>query len=665
MESLDIDTLSSLLTHLSHLTDLSIALYGKSGNIVVPPVKEDRLLSVIKSTAKGRVEFQEFVKTSIEKAIHSNTVSIFKCPTGQCHFFVPFRVDNSILIIKGSSIYLSLEDFENFYKKEGSSYGLLPYKMKSWYPDIRIDSHSNIQDTARYIGSIFNLVLKSNHKGRLNEKRFRLMKIVISLLSDIKLDKPTEEFYDLILDIILFLFNADSASILIKDKDMFIPKKSAGRLKDQVQSIPIKATGIISSVLKKQGPIFSESAMDLLRLGFTEEVTSIYAFPILSENVVVGILNIFNSDIPHEEADIIMEICRVTGFVLRLMELHCFYDKYIKEIDVLNTAKARITPLKEPDMLYEAILDVSVHLADAEKGSLMLADEGTSFLTVKAAKGIHKRLLGEIKIKVGEGIAGWVFREGTPLMVDDIEKLELGLSRRRPKYRTGSFISIPLKIGEQTLGVLNISDKITGKVFSEGDMVLLKSFASFATIALERSIYYSLAGHLKELSITDSLTGLFNRRYFEERFFEEIQRSKRHNLSFSLAMIDIDDFKLFNDSEGHLAGDEVLKQVANIAKDSLRIIDVIARFGGEEFAVIMPQTEKDEALLVTERIRKSVGGSLRRTWNVFPKDCITVSIGIASFPYDGTNRKDLIQNADKALYKAKMRGKNRTVLWAN
>jgi diguanylate cyclase (GGDEF)-like protein len=295
----------------------------------------------------------------------------------------------------------------------------------------------------------------------------------------------------------------------------------------------------------------------------------------------------------------------------------------------------------------------------------MIVDDDTSCLTVKAAKGIHKMLQSEIKIKAGEGISGWVFREGMPLIVDDIEKHEWGSPVKRSKYRTGSFMSIPLKLGEKTIGVLNISDKITGAVFSEQDMVLLRSFASFASIALERSSYYSLAGHLKELSITDPLTGLFNRRYFDERFFEEIQRSKRHSLSFSLAMIDIDDFKLFNDTEGHLAGDEILKNIANIAKDSLRIIDVIARFGGEEFAVIMPQTDKDEAFMVTERIRKSIVEYLPRTWNVFPNDAITISIGIASFPSDGNDRKSLIRNADKALYTAKIKGKDRTVVWAD
>jgi diguanylate cyclase (GGDEF)-like protein len=384
-------------------------------------------------------------------------------------------------------------------------------------------------------------------------------------------------------------------------------------------------------------------------------------FPILSEDNVSAILNIFNTDIRQEDAGVISEICCMAGFVVTVMDLQDIYTKSLKEIDSLNAAASHLTSVREPDMLYEVILDTSVNLTSAERGSLMLVDGESPYLTVKAARGINRRLLDEIKIRPGEGIAGKVFMDGLPVKVDDMEKNEWGFLSR-PKYSTSSFISVPLKIGDKSIGVLNISDKITREAFSDEDLVLLRSFASYASIALERSTYYSLAGHLKELSITDSLTGLFNRRYFEERFFEELHRSARHNLSFSLAMIDIDDFKLFNDSEGHLAGDEMLKCIANIAKDSLRVIDVIARIGGEEFSVIMPQTEKDEAVLVAERIRSSLRELLPRTWKNFPKDTITVSIGIATFPHDGRERKELIRNADKALYAAKMEGKDRTVL---
>ena len=495
----------------------------------------------------------------------------------------------------------------------------------------------------------------------MNEKRYRLLKTILAMIPEITPDKNTAEVYGMLADILLFFFHAESISVMAKDADTFRPLKAAGRFKEHLQALPFQTTGLIARVVEYRKPSYSEESMDILRLGLPDEVTSLHVFPVLQEGKVAGLVNMFNCVLHREETDIIADLCRLTGSLLGFIELKDLCKKCLREIDVLNAAAIRLITVKEPDMLYEAILDTSVRITGAEKGSLMLVDD-TSSLTIKAAKGINKRLLGDIRIQSGEGIAGWVLREGAPLFIDDIERNENGF-HRRPKYRTGSFISIPLKIGEETIGVLNISDKITGEVFSEDDLSLLRSFASYASIALERSTYYSLAGQLKELSITDSLTGLFNRRYFEERFIEELHRSGRHGLSFSLAMIDIDDFKLFNDTEGHLAGDEVLKYIANSAKECLRVIDVIARFGGEEFAVIMPQTEKDEAFLVAERIRNTVKEQFPCARTAFPRDFITVSIGISTFPHDGKERKELIRHADKALYRAKMEGKDRTIPW--
>lgn len=688
LELIDINNLSFLQTQISNLTGFSISIYGERGNIILPPLREDKLLSVIKSSPKGRDEYEDFVKKNIEKVIQRRDISIIKGPAGQYHFFIPVRVDpvrnilsngvdNSFafppqadlcgLVITGS-VYLSSKDFEDFYIRDVQSYGLPSNQLKAYAQEIIIRDYAAIQETARHIQSIFNLLIKCSFEGSLNEKRYRLTKTIFSLISDIGLNKQTDEVYDILVDIPIFLFNADSISVMIRDNDPesssgFRPRRIAGRLKEHLQSVSLKVTGIISEAVERKKPLYSENMMEILRLGLSDEITAIYVFPIAAKEEVTGLLCIFNSTLTQEDADIISELCRITGFILRLVELQGIYEKCMKDINLLNMAATRLHPIKEPEMLYETIVDTSVHLTDAERGSLMLAEEDTSYLTIKAARGINKRLLGEIRVKAGEGIAGVVFKEGTPLIVDDMEKDERILLRKRPNYRTGSFISIPLKIGDGTIGVLNISDKITGTVFSEEDLNILRSFASYASIALERSMYWSLAGHLKELSITDSLTGLFNRRYFEERFFEELQRSERHSLSFSLAMLDIDDFKLFNDTEGHLAGDEVLKNIANIAKESVRVIDVIARFGGEEFAVIMPQTEKDEAYLVAERIRRSIKEQLRRTWKAFPRDSMTISIGVATFPSDGRDRKELIRNADRALYRGKMEGKDRTVLW--
>ena len=665
LETINTNNLSSVLSHLAKLTGIPLSVYGGKGDIIIPSVSEDKFLSAFRTSPKGRDEHESFLKSCIEKAVQKKDISILRSPTGQHHFFIPISINGLILIIAGGGIYLSSKEFEDFYLKDGQSYGLQPGQFKYWSQEVIIKDYANLNEATKHIQTLFNLFLKYKYEGNLSEKRYKLTKTILSLISDIEFDKRIDGVYDILTDILLFLFNTDSVSVMVKDNDVFRPLKTAGRLKGQLQERSLKVTGILYEIVEKQKPIYSEAMIDLLRLGLPDEITTIYAFPIILKDHVARLLGIFNSPISQEDADIISELCKVVGFILGLIELHDIYDKRKKDIEVLNVVTTRLNEVKEPEMLYETIVDISVHLTDAERGSLMLLEEGTPYLAIKAAKGINKKLFKEMKIKVGEGVAGKVFYEGIPLIVYDIERNERVLpSRRRPSYRTGSFISIPLKIGAKKIGVLNISDKITGQVFSEEDLSLLHSFASYASIALERSMYYSLVGRLKELSITDSLTGLFNRRYFEERFFEELQRSERHNLSFSLAMIDIDDFKLFNDTEGHLAGDEVLKNIANIAKESTRVIDIISRFGGEEFAIIMPQTEKDEAFFVGERIRKSAKEQLLHTWKTFPKENITITVGVATFPSDGRGMKELIRNADKALYKGKKEGKDKTVLYS-
>ncbi len=662
MEYLDIDALAPLQRNLASLSGLYLALYGERGNLILPPSNENALLMSLRGAPTARDEYREFLQASMKRALQRSDVSIFKGPGELSHFFMPIRIDTATFLVVGGGVFASSEDRETFLKMPATEYGMSADRQKALAQEVAIRGSSELQSIARALCSIFSLGLRSSYRGAILEKRYRLVKAVFGLLSDVQPEKEPDKLYDIILDMILFLFNVESIAIMVREGSVLKARRTGGRMRDYLSTVTCRISGILSDVIEKQRPLSSDSAMDILRLGFSDKIISFHAFPILSENRVTGALLICNSSVSEEDADIIFDICRMMGGSLRIAELEGTYYRCLKEKEVLNTAATRLIPVKEPDVLYETILDMSVRLTEAEKGSLMLMNEELSCLTVRAAKGINRRLLTDIKVKAGEGVAGWVFKEGVPLVMDDIEKNEWGFPKRH-KYRTGSFVSVPLKLGEKIIGVLNLSDKISGEVFSEDDMALISSFASYAVIALERSTYYSLAGHLKALSVTDSLTGLFNRRYFEERFFEELNRSDRHNLAFSLAMIDIDDFKLFNDSEGHLAGDEILKSIAAIAKDCLRVSDVLARFGGEEFAVIMPQTEREEAVLVAERIRRSIKEQIPSTWSFFPRKSITVSIGIATFPYDGKDRKELIRNADKALYMAKMEGKDRTVPW--
>jgi diguanylate cyclase (GGDEF)-like protein len=175
------------------------------------------------------------------------------------------------------------------------------------------------------------------------------------------------------------------------------------------------------------------------------------------------------------------------------------------------------------------------------------------------------------------------------------------------------------------------------------------------TIKISRLQKY--VDYYRQLSIHDGLTNLFNHRYFHEIIVREIDRASRYNHPFSLFMIDIDNFKHFNDTHGHLAGDMALKKIANLFIKFFRKVDFAFRYGGEEFIIILPETHKEGALVVAERIRKTVEETSFEVDHTLAN--LTVSIGVAIFPEDAKDKEALVQNADKALYRAKQSGKNR------
>jgi diguanylate cyclase (GGDEF)-like protein len=330
----------------------------------------------------------------------------------------------------------------------------------------------------------------------------------------------------------------------------------------------------------------------------------------------------------------------------------------LRAFHALQEVWGSIAPVLDRQELYEAILSKSTELVGAEQGSLMVLDDDV--LSVRASRGIDRTVVENLKVRLGESIAGHIAKNGVPLVVSDIEKA-IPSRKNRPRYKTKSFVSIPLKMESRVIGVINISDKITGEVFTKEDLNILLSFANYASIALEREAYYSMSEELKTISMTDPLTGLFNRRYFLQRLFEEVERVKRHKECFTVFMIDIDDFKAFNDKYGHMAGDEILKYTAGAIKEGVRAIDVVARFGGEEFSVILPSTSKEESLVIAERIRKSVERMRLPEEKFSIKEGLTISLGVAEFAHDAWNIEELLHNADKAMYLAKSMGKNRVV----
>ena len=210
-----------------------------------------------------------------------------------------------------------------------------------------------------------------------------------------------------------------------------------------------------------------------------------------------------------------------------------------------------------------------------------------------------------------------------------------------------TYAAIPLLSANKFFGILIIYN------LSKADFDRFLIVAMQLALEMKKVLLYET---VEMLAITDGLTGLYARRYFFERFNEELSRSKRQDLKFSFLMIDIDDFKNCNDTYGHLVGDLVLKDVARIIKENVREIDLAARYGGEEFSLILPETDSKRAMLVADRIRKRIEENIFSAYEEKLK--ITVSIGLAVYPEDSQEALDLVEMADKALYVAKSSGKN-------
>jgi diguanylate cyclase (GGDEF)-like protein len=191
--------------------------------------------------------------------------------------------------------------------------------------------------------------------------------------------------------------------------------------------------------------------------------------------------------------------------------------------------------------------------------------------------------------------------------------------------------------------------------FHESDVQSLESVADICSNAIQNAHYVE---RVKQLAYLDGLTGIFNRRFFEMRISEEIERARRFGAGMAVIMVDIDQFKKLNDEFGHLLGDEVLRQVSSIFHQQLRKIDVVCRYGGEEFAILLAQTNPQHALAVAEKLRRLV-----EMWQ-FPgvPRPVTISAGAAAFPEHGSSRDELVKAADAGLYAAKLAGRNRVVL---
>ena len=284
----------------------------------------------------------------------------------------------------------------------------------------------------------------------------------------------------------------------------------------------------------------------------------------------------------------------------------------------------------------------------------MLLDQGNDELILKGAVGLKQENMIKARVGLGKSIAGLVALEEEGVLVENIETDQKYQRRNRLSYTGSSFISVPIKLHDKFIGVINVADKNLQyeKSFNTTDFKILKDIAREVAVAIENVRLYK---ELNYLTVTDPLTQIYNYRQFKKSLHHEINRANRFSGPLCLMMIDVDDLKSYNDTFGHLEGSELLKKISVILTENLREIDIACRFGGDEFAVILPETDVRGAEIAARKIINEV--------EKFPfKRKITLSIGLAKRG-DKMDGHDLIRKADAALYEAKEKGKNRLCVY--
>ncbi|MDH3975844.1 MAG: diguanylate cyclase [Deltaproteobacteria bacterium] len=323
-------------------------------------------------------------------------------------------------------------------------------------------------------------------------------------------------------------------------------------------------------------------------------------------------------------------------------------EKVLREHEALYHLGLIIESIDSMKDAGYAVVDYATKLLNMPAGSMAVFDEKRETMRLIAAKGFSDQFkkVDEWSLRKG-GLTSRVFNASGPIFMNDVDRLN-NLNPLLVKEGVRSVLAAPLMVEGRIIGILYLNDFRTRQIMEE-DISIFSIISVYAGLTIER---VKSIEDMRMLTIVDGLTGLYNHRYIMEQFQKEFQRANRHNTNFSVIMLDIDKFKPYNDSFGHLEGNKVLKGVASLFRQNSRVTDVAGRFGGEEFCIIVPELGVEETTNYARKLLAKVAA------HSFPNRKITLSAGVATFPIDGNSTMELLEKADKYLYKAKGSGRN-------
>ena len=461
-----------------------------------------------------------------------------------------------------------------------------------------------------------------------------------------------------ILTILRDYFNLRHVAVLLLEpqSQQLRVRTHSGWNDESLGTLLTPGTGLIGAAAQQKRPIYApDVTKDSRYISTIASTRSEIALPLLVRDEVVGVLDC-QSDRPSffdaETIDLLMLFSAHASIAIQNARLFSLEERKAAQLEAINLIARQTTAVLDINELMEKVCTLVLNAFPVDHAAILLLEEGNLVFRAHRGKFAPRFLEGQT-FPSDQGLLAKAIETGKPVLENDATTV--------PGYFAGfketrSEVCIPLMSFGETVGVLSLeSAKVNA--FDPSDLPSLESVADICANAIQNARYFEKIRHM---AYVDGLTGLFNRRFFESKIEEEIERSKRYQGAMSVIMMDVDQFKRLNDEFGHLLGDDILRQVSTICGQNLRKVDVACRFGGEEFAIILPETAGEQAFMVADKLRKVISQT------VFPgvPHPITVTAGVASFPVNGSNRDELVRAADEALYAGKQGGRN-TVVSAN
>ena len=467
-----------------------------------------------------------------------------------------------------------------------------------------------------------------------------------AVLSTFDLDEVLQQ----ILIIARDFFHVHNAAILLLEKDtqQLAVQNQIGWEHCNLR-IPL-GKGLTGAAAQQKRPIYSpDVANDPRYIPSFGNTRSEIAVPLMVRDEVLGVLDCQSDHLDHfdsETIDLLTLFSTQASMAVQNARLYSLERRRAQQLETINTIAQQMTVVLDFRELLNRVCTLIGQAFLVDHVSILLKEEDG--LALRAQHGsLALRIPAEERLSAENGIWLRALANDETVIENDIakENSSVGLFDH-----SRSCMCIPLVSFGQNLGVL-LLDSVRPQAFQHADEQTLESVADICATAIQNAQHVE---RVRQLAYLDGLTGIFNRRFFELRIVEEIERAKRFAAGMAMLMVDIDQFKLLNDEFGHLLGDEVLRQVSSIFSQNLRKIDVVCRYGGEEFAILLSQTNTEHALRVAEKLRRVV-----ETWQ-FPgvPRSVTISIGVSTFPGYGKTRDELMQAADAGLYAAKQGGRN-------